>query len=433
MFVIQKPDSQRVLSISPNIIYVFINEHNRKWQSELTTRINTFNICQKYIKAKLIDFSYSAHQTSVAGEDIDIHLYALCTVVHLIVRLFPTNVDDYTFLPDTINGMIDTNDYPDRLMAKLESLSHFLESQMLERLRVNKENLLCLPAPEDQWFITLCKNLSIPTSDNSDRNMFSFLNYQFVSSKNRDQHIYIQQQKNDFCQINPGFKVIIKLATNIKDGKKLRDIKGLLDIIVQLDNGEENVLDFKGREYKMFLLLVLITTKYGVGLPKNIFEIPEGRCFIREIWNYLYSEYNGYIKFGHGYINYINMMKANNYLRFRQSKGKSIDVTRNPFLTQLQCYWLTTDSVKVEGFDFNAYRIRLDSNKIIVEDKYLEENIKKYIPEAVCYTEEHQKEKEERHKENQKKYEEEAAEYERQEREERKKRFEEVMKELNGK
>lgn len=403
MFVIQKPDPQRVLRISSNIIYVFINEHNRKWQSELTTRINTFNDCQKYIKAKLIDFNHSAHQSSVAGEEIDIHLYALCTVVHLIVRLFPTNADDYTFLPDTINGMMDTNDYPDRVMAKLESLSHFLEEQMLERLRVNKEELRCLPAPEDQWFITLCKNLSIPTLEDSDRNISRFLNY----------------------QTNPGFKVIIKQATNIIEGKKQRDIRGLLDIIIQLDNGEEHVLDFKGREYKMFLLLVLITTKYGIGLPNKIFEIREGYYFIRLIWNNLYSEDEGYTKYEDSYKKYISTMKARNLLRFRQSKGKSIDVTRNPFLTQLKCYWLTSDSVKVEGFDFNAYRIRLNPNNIIVDYKELEDSIIRCIPKAVCYTDKYQKEEED--------LEDEPITYEYIMEQERQKRFEKYLKELKGK
>ena len=118
-------------------------------------------------------------------------------------------------------------------------------------------------------------------------------------------------------------------------------------------------------------------------------------------------------------------MKARNLLRFRQSKGKSIDVTRNPFLTQLQCYWLTSDSVKVEGFDFNAYRIRLNPNNIIVDYKELEDSIIRCIPKAVCYTDKYQKEEED--------LEDEPITYEYIMEQERQKRFEKYLKGYKGK
>lgn len=398
MFLVQKPDPQRNLNLSPFCFYMLINKEmqsRRELYQELASRLSTNNF-----KIVLVDFDAGTQTEGIIdGSEIDIHLYRFVTMVHIVARVFPKNQDDYTFLPDTVDQLPDSPRFEERLESKLKGVLHALIS-------FATENIKTLPGikniPDgmniDQYLDSLNNEqrasfqeelqdkLKYASPEDSTQNLDSFLNFRFNRDYNRNEDgnfHNVDINRIDQGRIPATFKIVISKAKKFNADS----VDGRIDISLVTDGGKHIRLKFSTKSCKMTYLLVLLSYKYSFGLPSDLYKNREGGPkVITSVWNLLYQiGCDEYLKDkDQGKNGWWNDM-----LRSESNQINNRSFTKYTTLNEAQHYWISvdTDNTLFSQRGLNVRKIKLPKELIEISDDLTEEvkEICQYFPSIDMY------------------------------------------------
>ena len=304
MYIIQRPDERRNLNISPFRIYVLSHQGSENECERLQTMLDKLNGEFRYIKCELVKFSKEDRTSVLAGDEIDVHLYACLTNFQAFARIFPDSKTNFMFLPDSTDALPWTGGYIEKLEKTLRGMNGALEWEMFKRLRIifnqrgkdlaKEEDVKSYMETwsEDEimaFFGEMESDLGFSSPKDSMGNLEKFLRYTLKNKEGK--RIFAVPGEAGAKDFLPDFKVHVSKPKRTENAAAAVD--GVIDITLESETEDNINIKFPTKDAKMTYLLLLCMRKF---CPKVFFEpdiliMEKGKAVIEKVWNLLYTIY----------------------------------------------------------------------------------------------------------------------------------------------